>query len=65
MGRHIRPLLFDVLGGDFLADEKDEHETTTPYKFGLSIKDGDLDFDAAARTYDITEGISRGGLNQF
>ena len=39
-----------------------QKESVFTYKFGLSIKDDDCDFDAAARTYDITEGIKRGSL---
>ena len=42
-----------------------QKESVFTYKFGLSIKEGDLDFDAAARTYDITEGISAGELSRF
>ncbi|MCY4388557.1 MAG: type V CRISPR-associated protein Cas12c [Desulfurellaceae bacterium] len=39
-----------------------QKESVFTYKFGLSVNDGDFDFDAAARTYDITEGIERGSL---
>ena len=39
-----------------------QKESVFTYKFKLDIQDGDVDFDTAARTYDITEGISRGSL---
>ena len=37
-------------------------ESVFTYKFKLDIQDGDVDFDAAARTYDVTEGIARRSL---
>ncbi len=37
-------------------------ESVFTYKFKLDVRDGDMDFDAAARTYDVTEGIERGSL---
>ncbi len=37
-------------------------ESVFTYKFGLDTKPGDIDFDAAARAYDITEGIEKGSL---
>ena len=39
-----------------------QEESVFTYKFKLSAQDGDLDFAAATRTYDITEGIARGSL---
>lgn len=37
-------------------------ESVLTYKFKLDVQDGDIDFDAAARAYDVTEGIARGSL---
>ena len=39
-----------------------QKENAFTYKFGLSIRDGDFDFDAAAQRYDITEAIQLGRL---
>ena len=39
-----------------------QRESVFTYKFKLDVQDGDIDFDAASRTYDITEGISCGSL---
>ena len=39
-----------------------QKESVFTCKFQLSAQDCDVDFDAAARTYDITEGITRGSL---
>ena len=39
-----------------------QKENVFTYKFKLDVQDGDIDFDAAARAYDVTEGIARGSL---
>ena len=39
-----------------------QKESVLTYKFKLDVQDGDIDFDAAARTYDVTEGIAQGSL---
>lgn len=39
-----------------------QNENVFTYKFKLDVQDGDMDFDAAARAYDVTEGIARGSL---
>ena len=39
-----------------------QKESVFTYKFKLDVRDGDVDFDAAARAYDVTEGIARGSL---
>ena len=39
-----------------------QKESGLTYKFKLDVQDGDIDFDAAARTYDVTEGITQGSL---
>ena len=39
-----------------------QKESVFTYKFKLDIQDSDVDFDTAARTYNVTEGISRGSL---
>ena len=39
-----------------------QKENVFTYKFKLDVQDGDIDFDAAARAYDVTEGIPQGSL---
>ena len=39
-----------------------QRESVSTYKFLLDTETGDIDFDAAARAYDIAEGIERGSL---
>ncbi len=39
-----------------------QNENVFTYKFKLDVQDDDVDFDAAARAYDVTEGIARGSL---
>ena len=39
-----------------------QRESVFTYKFGLETEPGDIDFDAAAHAYDITEGIEKGSL---
>ena len=51
-----------------LAHKQDEsvarrqRKSVFTYKFGLETEPGDIDFDAAAHAYDITEGIEKGSL---
>lgn len=44
------------------ASARGQKESVFTYKFKLDVRDGDVDFDAAARAYDVTEGIARGSL---
>lgn len=39
-----------------------QRESVFTYKFRLDTQAGDMDFDAAAHAYDITEGIAKGSL---
>ena len=41
---------------------RSKRENVFTYKFGLETKAGDIDFDAAARAYDVAEGTAKGSL---
>ncbi len=44
------------------AVARKQRESVSTYKFGLETQPGDIDFDAAACAYDVTEGIAKGSL---
>lgn len=44
------------------ASARGQKESVFTYKFKLDVRDGDVNFGAAARAHDVTEGIARGSL---